>query len=205
MRLLRAGARTRSWLTVGTVAVGLLAGGAWLVEAQWVGGHSLLDDLTRRALAQEVPPPPQPPAVPKPTGVAATNSKRPTGEVVAINPEPASFTMRTPTGTVSSYRVLETTVFMAGRDRPYRFDLVKIGDTVVVRGGGQGKSHAAGGAGAPNGKGKPKPGRGAAVVVTGDGELIARQVMVRPAGEARGGNKGRATGVQNGGSDGAGE
>jgi hypothetical protein len=138
------------------------------------------------------------------------------GQVTQITGDPASFTIQAADGALTTYRVLDTTVFMAGHDRPYRFDLLKQGDTVVVRGGaqGQGQGRSQGQsqaqaqapnapAAAVNAKGKPV--RRAEPAVTDNGEPIARQVMVRPAGVARPGRQGQGAGAQNGGSDGAGQ
>jgi hypothetical protein len=175
-------------LATGVVGVGLLAFGT--VYAGTHGSSGLLDSLTRQVSAQEATPTGAPSA--KPNSPAAANSKQPTGQVTLITSEPASFTMRAADGTLTTYRVLDTTVFMAGRDRPYRFDLLKQGDTVIVRGGQQGRNQ-----GRAQGQGQA---RGAA-----NGELIARQVVVRPAGEAGPGHKRQGAGAQNGGSDGAGQ
>ena len=194
MRLVRAGARARWWLAAGIVGAGLLAGGAWCVGKPEVAAAGLLGALTRPASAREVPAPPQTPAEPNPSGAAATNSKRPTGQVSQLTAEPASFTMQTADGTPTMYRVLDTTVFMAGRDRPYRFDLLKVGDTVIVRGGGRGRAQAGGATqaiGASNARGRPTPARTAGVAAPGESEPVARLVMVRPAGEQRGGKRGR--------------
>ena len=79
--------------------------------------------------------------------------------------------------------MLDTTVFMAGRDRPYRFGLLKQGDHVVVRGGGAGKPAEDAQAAAPPGAGKAKNKQARAAGQGGmaDGEPVARQVVVRPA------------------------
>jgi hypothetical protein len=98
------------------------------------------------------------------------NARRPTGEVVSISQEPAGLTMQTATGEHLTFRVLQTTVFAAGRDRPYRFELLKVGDQVTVVIGGQGQQQA------------QKP-RAAARNAQANGEIVARQVLVRPAAE----------------------
>jgi hypothetical protein len=96
---------------------------------------------------------------------------------------------------------------MAGPDRPYRFDLLKEGDHVVVRGGaGKAADDAQAATPAQNGKGKNKQARAPGQNATVDGEPVARQVLVRPAGEkVRHGKNGQAA-IQpdlstNGGSD----
>jgi hypothetical protein len=97
--------------------------------------------------------------------------------------EPPSFTMRTADGQLIIYLVQPTTVFRAGRDRPYSFGLLKAGDTARVRAG---------------------PGRR---IDAGDGSArTARLVIVRPAGEQPGGQQARpgaAKASQKGGRSGA--
>lgn len=183
MRVLRSRSLAVGWLATGAVAGGLLIGSAWYAAANnLVAGP--VTSLAPRASAQEVAPPA--PAAPGPS-----NARRPTGEVTDVTAEPAAFTLRGPDGTETTYRVLDTTVFMAGHDRPYRFELLKQGDHVVVRAGGAGKAdQAATGPGpAGSGKGKQKPAAAADVV---DGEPVARTVMVRPAGEKPRGKPGQA-------------
>ena len=240
MHSLRSGSRARSWLAAGaiTLGVGVLGGGSWYA-ASHPQSASLLDSLTQRAVAQEIPATkPQAAAKaqaapPQAASPNAGNSRRPMGQVTQITSEPAAFTIQGPTGALTTYRVLPTTVFMAGHDRPYRFDLLKDGDTVVIRGGGQGKQTGQGQAAnaaaqapgaapeAVNRQGKPQAARPAAVPGSPDGDLIARQVMVRPDGERKAGagngkkapgngtqvgtGTGSDTGAQNGGSNGAGE
>ena len=176
MLSLRAGSRVLGWVAAGIVAGGLLVGSAWYATSNHLTDE-LLDSLTGRASAQEI-------ASAAPPGPGATNSRRPTGEVTQITPDPAAFTLRTGDGVETTYRVLDTTVFMAGHDRPYRFDLLKQGDHVVVR-GGVGKTAEDTQATAPTGagKGKNKQARAASPDGMVDGEPVARQVMVRPAGE----------------------
>jgi hypothetical protein len=199
MRLLRSRSRALTWLTAGVAGIGLLAGSVRYGSSHGLT-YSALDGLAQRASAQEDTAAPPAPAAP-----ARTNSKRPTGEVTQVTADPASFTVHTADGTLTTYRVLGTTVFMAGRDRPYRFDLLQQGDTVIVRGGSQGNAQgvAAPAAGATGANGRPRPPR-AARSRGADGQLIARQVTVRPAGEAGAGRRGRAAGAQNGGSNAAG-
>jgi hypothetical protein len=57
--------------------------------------------------------------------------------VTAIEQSPPSFTVRSiQDGSDSTYRVLDTTVFYVPPDRPYNFGLLKVGDQVLVAGGG---------------------------------------------------------------------
>ena len=176
MHALRVRRQAIGWLAAGVVAGGLVVGGAWYATSSQLDDR-LLADLTGRAAAQEI----APPASPKPT---AQNSRRPAGVVTEITAEPAAFTIRSETGDETTFQVLDTTVFMAGNDRPYRFDLLKQGDQVTVR-GGAGKATEGAQAAAPtvNGKGKNKQARAAGPNGMADEEPIARQVMVRPAGE----------------------
>lgn len=192
MRSLHSRSFVLSLLAAGALAGGLLVGSAWYATS-----HSLtagpVASLAGRASAQEAIPP----------APAAPNSRRPTGEVTAITTDPAAFTLRAEDGTLTTFRVLDSTVFMAGHDRPYRFELLKQGDQIVVRGGGAGKAEQAASASTP-----AKPGRGKPAQPIGaqDGEPIARQVMVRPAGEKVKGKKGQAASApanaSDGGSDG---
>ncbi|HZO24491.1 MAG TPA: hypothetical protein VFH48_00680 [Chloroflexota bacterium] len=197
MRLLRSRSLAFAWLAAGALAGGLLVGSAWYATSHNLTA-GLLTNLAGQASAQEVAPP-------GPAAPAPTTSRRPTGEVTEITADPAAFTLRAEDGTLTTYRVLDTTVFMAGHDRPYRFELLKQGDQVVVRGGGAGKVDpaAAASASAQAGKGK---GKQAQPTSAQDGELIARQVMVRPAGEKVKGKKGQAASApanaDDGGSDG---
>jgi hypothetical protein len=184
------------WLAAGTVVGGLLVGGVWFASAHGVT-PKLLADLARPASAQEAAPTPQP--------ATAAISRRPTGTVTQISSDPASFTVQAPDGTQTTYRVLDRTVFMAGRDRPYHFDLLKVGDEVVVRGGGQGQAAGATTAPAGAGKGKARPARAAGTDDTTDGEPVARQVIVRPAGAVGARKAGRGAGAQQGGTNGIGQ
>lgn len=204
------------WLTATVVGGGLLAGGIWYGYTQGAASGVLAQEAapvtaTPGASTEAAPRGPVAQAAPKPTAKAAakpgqnTNSRRPMGEVVAITPDPSSFTIRNAAGEQQTFRVLQTTVFAAGRDRPYRFELLKVGDSVTVAAGGMGQGA---GAGASN-PDKPKPAaspvpkpagaarraatkpagqgqgpRAAARAAQANGELIARQVLVRPAGEA---------------------
>ena len=202
--------RASTWRWLGAVALGggLLAWGVWYVAANDLT-RSLPSRLIPEAAAQEIPAP----ALPAPAATDKKNGRKPMGEVTQITAEPAAFTLRTPAGSELTFSVLDGTVFMAGRDRPYRFDLLKVGDQVVVRGGGQVKAPdgaaATGPAAGGNGKGNQTR---AARANAGDGTLIARQVMVRPAGEQRERKKEKIepaalspAGTTNGGSDGAGQ
>jgi hypothetical protein len=196
---LRARSRALGWLAAGAVAGGLLVGSAWYATSNHLT-DGLLPGLMGQAAAQEIAPPA--PAVP-----AAANARRPTGEVTQVTADPASFTLRTGDGVETTYRVLDTTVFLAGHDRPYRFDLLKQGDHVTVRGGaGKPVDEATASAPASPGKGKNKQARAAGQNGMVDGEPVARQVMVRPAGEkVKNGKQGSAAslpaGSTNGGSD----
>ena len=205
----RTGARAVAggWLAAGLVAGGLLTGGAWFASAQGLTpglASALPAGWIGRASAQAAPATPQPRAAAGPGQATpgAGNIRKPTGEVTEITAEPASFTVRVADGTLATYRVLDTTVFMAGRDRPYNFGLLEVGDEVVVRGAGQRQDATATPRKAVPAAGKPTPGRTAAA--QGD-EPIARQVIVRPAGQARRANNGQKTGAQNGGSNAAGQ
>src|SRR5947208_2056284 len=79
-------------------------------------------------------------AVPPPTPAPAAAAPQPglggpaIGQVTAIGRDPSTFTILTQSGDQLTYRVLDTTVFAAGRDRPYNFGLLKIGDEVRLRG-----------------------------------------------------------------------
>src|SRR4051794_2049472 len=146
MRSLRPRLRAGGWMAVGAVAGGLLVGGAWYASAHDLT-TGLLDASAGRGsiVAQAVPNYPAGPTptvnpsiaqypapAPKP---AQPNSRRPSGEVTQIAANPAAFTIRTPAGALMTFEVLNTTVFMVGHDRPYRFDLLKQGDEVTVRDG----------------------------------------------------------------------
>ena len=188
MHALRVRRQAIGWLAAGIVAGGLVVGGAWYATSSQLDDR-LLAALTGRAAAQEI----APPASPTP---AAQNSRRPAGIVTEITAEPAAFTIRAQAGDETTFQVLDTTVFMAGHDRPYRFDLLKQGDQVTVRGGGAGKAAEGAQATAPtvNGKGKNKQARAAGPNGMANEEPIARQVMVRPAGEKmKQGKNGQAT------------
>jgi hypothetical protein len=201
MRSLRSRVHAVGLVAAGALLGGLLVGGAWYATSTDLT-DGLLRGLTGRAAAQEaLPPMPAKPA-------NATDSRRPTGEVTQITFDPATFTLRAADGAETTFRVLDTTVFMAGRDRPYRFDLLKQGDHVTVRGGGAGKAVENAQAAPPAGsdQGKTKQARAAGQAGTPDGEPIARQVQVHPAGEkGKKGKDGQAasltTSGTNGGSD----
>ncbi|MCC7104798.1 MAG: hypothetical protein IT307_06620 [Chloroflexi bacterium] len=91
--------------------------------------------------------------------------------MIAKTDAPPTLTVHDDNGPDVTFRVLDRTVFAAGRDRPYNFSLVAVGDTVRVRGGIP-----------PAGRGRG-PGQTAAVDA---GELpVARYVMVRPASDRR--------------------
>lgn len=136
----------------------------------------------RQALA-----PGQAVAKPAPPGAAF-------GLVTAIVGDPLSFSFRTEAGEVIRVRVLETTVFAAGVDRPYNFGLLKVGDGVWVRFSATGMMDGAARRGRVGGRMLAEP---------AEGESVARQVTVRPAGEgpARQAQAGR--GSVRGGGDGA--
>ena len=106
------------------------------------------------------------------------------GSVTAITPTPPSFTILTSTGQEVTYRVLATTVFTAGRDRPYNFGLLKVGDEVRLRGAQRqpaAGTPAAGRTGAQQGIQRQRPG----LTDQAGSEPVARFVVVRPAGERR--------------------
>jgi hypothetical protein len=102
------------------------------------------------------------------------------GEVTAIGSNPASFTVHYPTGYEVTLRVLDTTVFDAGRDRPYRFDLLKVGDSVRIKGAPPAPRP---GAGAKPGDQRPAGGAGRRAAGAAEGGPVARRVTVLPAGE----------------------
>src|SRR5439155_7151934 len=138
------------------------------------------------------------PAIPPPTPVPAAAAAQPglggpvMGQVTAIGQDPSTFTILTPSGDQLTYRVLDTTVFTAGRDRPYNFGLLKIGDEVRLRG------RATPPAAMAQQSGQPAPGRelgagqGAASSEAGS-QPAALFVIVRPAGEQRAGLLGHAS------------
>src|SRR5207249_4310587 len=137
---------------VGAVAGALVAGGASYAAtrlsispfapptaplAAETGSAASAAPQARKA---PVSPPPPTPAPQTPPATAAGSSPQPgvggpvIGQVTAINQSPDSFTVLTPGGGQVTYRVLDTTVFSAGRDRPYNFGLLKVGDEVRLRG-----------------------------------------------------------------------
>jgi hypothetical protein len=214
------------WLAAGAIGIAVIAGGIGYAIARFPSG-SVLDSLTRRAVAQEAPTPATPAAA-RTAGDAAAgtstaavaanaaNPRKPTGTVTQITPDPPSFTLQAADGTVTTYSVLPTTVFMAGRDRPYQFDLLKTGETVIVRGGqiglqtpGQG-SPAVAPPTTANGAAVARPSVATRAIARGaatasNGEPIARVVVVQPAGEGGRTKNGQNGAAQNGGSDGAGQ
>jgi hypothetical protein len=222
-----------AWLAAGAVGIAVIAGSIGYAVARFPTG-SLLNSLTRRAVAQE-PPTPMTPAAARAAGstaagtagangAAAANQRKPTGTVTQVSPDPPSFTVQAADGTMTTYSVLPTTVFMAGRDRPYHFDLLKTGDTVVVRGGqiglqASGQQPAA--VASPttaNGAAAARPRVAARAIAqraaaANSGEPIARIVVVRPVGEGdrvgngqnSAANSGQNGAAQNGGIDGAGQ
>lgn len=116
------------------------------------------------------------------------------GAVTAISQEPASFIVRTQEGEALTFRVLDITVFAAPPDRPYRFGLLKVGDLVRVRGGiprpGQLRALEAMEAqvqceAQPQTGRPPRGAAGRQGLELREGEMVARLVLVRPAGEAR--------------------
>jgi hypothetical protein len=198
MRSLRS--RWWRWLTAAALGGGLVAGGAW-----YANSYYLIDALTGKAAAQEAAATAQPaataPTAPQATAPqAGAGARRVIGEVVQISADPTSFTIRAPTGDETAVRVREGTVFMAGHDRPYSFSLLKPGDQVDVRILGQGKAaNADPSAPSPPGAGRAKratTGGQNAVGPSGQAadEPVARQVVVRPAGEPARGKPGRAVG-----------
>jgi hypothetical protein len=218
MRLLRSGSRVPASLgrlAAGAIGIAVIAGGIGYAIARFPSG-SVLDSLTRRVVAQAAPTPAAAGTSATAGSANAANPRNPIGTVTQITPDPPSFTLQTADGTLTTYSVLPTTVFMAGRDRPYHFDLLKTGDTVVIRGGqvglqspGQGPAAVASSTTANDASG---PGRNAAVRAgargagaTNSGEPIARIVVVRPAGEGGRARNGQNGAAQNGGSDGAGQ
>jgi hypothetical protein len=188
------------------VAGGLMVGGAWYATSHNLTA-GLLDAATSQgtAVAQVVP---HYPAGPTPTIVpgvaqypapapkpAQANSRRPSGEVTQVNTNPAAFTMRTPTGDLLTFEVLTTTVFMAGHDRPYSFDRLKQGDEVIVRDGPDKVPVPNATPGPAGGKARGTTAHTSLAPRPAPGELIARQVIVRPSGEQAKGKKGQAAGV----------
>jgi hypothetical protein len=136
-------------------------------------------------LQEQAPTSPTPILPPKPE-----NARRAMlAEVTAISIDPASFTVRKHDGSEVTYRVLEATVFMAGKDRPYNFSLLNVGDRVRVKGNEQQLA-----AGQPA---RPKAKRAQIVGIDGNAVPTARRVIVRPAGEnaAKVGKKGAADGA----------
>lgn len=251
------------WLTSLVVGVAVVAGGAGYAAAHALNGgltsglaSSLIGSTAEQTTAGQTTAAPtaspvaaaaapkpgqaggQTPGQPQGPAPVQANNQRIMGEVVGITPDPATFTILTTAGAQATFRVLDTTVFAAGPDRPYNFGLLKTGDQVNVRGGAGAGAGAGGGAGKvqaepspvadapaakpavkPNARagGKAKPGQGNAGQTTraarpADGTLVARQVMVRPAGESRKGNQGQAAAkpngaanVENGGTNAAGQ
>ncbi len=137
-----------------------------------IGGLAVVGALYRApqpsgdVMAQEAAPEPAAPTAPP--GPA---TKRGLAVVTALTPEPASFSVRREDGEVVTYRVLDTTVFTGGADRPYNFGLLKVGDNVRVKGG--------------------LPGRKAERTGQVDVQPVARRVVVRVAGERRPGGPAR--------------
>jgi hypothetical protein len=196
---------------------GMLVGGAWYATSHNLTA-GLFDGLAAQGarVAQAVP---HYPAGPTPTTVpgiaqypaaapkpAQANSRRPSGEVTQVRADPPAFTIRTPNGDEMTFEVLNTTVFAAGRDRPYRFDLLKPGDWVTVRDGPDKVP-------VPNATPVPAGGEEKRTTVHTSigprppaGESIARQVLVRQAGQtSKVGGKGKQAQLQNGGSNGTGQ
>ena len=116
---------------------------------------------------------------------APAAARRVMGEVTAITADPAAFTVRTQQGDETTYRVLETTVFKAGYDRPYNFGLLKPGDGVIVAVPMDRPAQADAGPPAPAKPGgaaaeRARPPRRAAEI---DALEVPRLVVVRPAGD----------------------
>jgi hypothetical protein len=212
------------WLTAVVVGVAVVAGSAGYAAAHLMtGGLNAGLPGSTPGQATAAAPSASPvaaagaPVVKPEQAQAQANSRRSMGEVVGISPAPATFTIMTPAGAQTTFRVLDTTVFAAGQDRPYNFELLKTGDQVTVRGGAGAKgagvvkvtpeANAAAPAVQPNAPapkpggtakqpGQAKPGRANAARsgAPADGALVARQVMVRPAGEAGKRNLGQRQG-----------
>jgi len=217
MRSLRSRTLAPEWFGVGMLVGGMLVGGAWYATSHnRIAGpfDSLGGQGTRVARAV-----PHYPAGPTPTTVAGiaqypapvpkpvqTNSRRPSGEVTEVSADPPAFTIRTPDGDEMTFAVLNTTVFAAGRDRPFRFDLLRPGDWVMVRDGPD-KVPAPNASPARSGR----EAKGTTVHTSiaprpPAGESVARQVLVRPADEPpKSGGKGKQAHLQNGGGDGTGQ
>lgn len=172
---------TRAWrpIAVALVAGGIGVGGYWLGQNRPAGAVQ-----AQVSTASTASPAPTPQGLdPKAVKVSA----RPGGTVTAIMSDPAGFTFRLDSGEDKTVRVVDGTIFQAGRDRPYSFGLLKVGDLVRVQAPGLGPKAAAGQAnpsGAatkPNGAARKPNGAGSAFAP--DGTPIARRVIVRPAGE----------------------
>jgi hypothetical protein len=172
--------RHASWrsLAAAAVFVGAVGVGTAFRAAPNVWGGPLLQ-------SQQPPAPAAPILPPKPE-----NAKRAMlAEVTAISMDPASFIVRKDDGSEVTYHVLEATIFMAGKDRPYNFSLLNVGHRVRVKGNEQ--QLAAGQPARPNAK------RAQMVGIDGNAVPTARRVIVRPAGEnaAKVGKKGAADGA----------
>jgi hypothetical protein len=167
---------SRSTLTV--VAVGLLAGGGY-----YAATHLAASPVEGAPAAAGAPSVVGPPAAVPPAAAPGTlpGLVRAGGVVIAKTDAPPTLTVHDENGTDVTFRVLDATIFAAGRDRPYSFGLVAVGDTARVRGGM---------VGAGRGRG---PGR-AAAIDTG-GLPVARYVMVRPASDRRPGPRAGARGA----------
>lgn len=164
------------------------AGGAWLARSQisspMTHEAAQVDLMPSNVDSPEMSPPlaPSGPAA-KPRRLPAKPAQPPaapimsSGVVTTIAPEPASFAFRTESGDEVVVRVLESTVFAAGPDRPYNFDLLKVGDGVRVR------VTPAGPADTPRPGSPPRAPQQPAHTAPTAGEPVARQVLVRPAGE----------------------
>ena len=116
-------------------------------------------------------------------------SAQPAGRITALTTDPTGFTFRDASSAEKTVRVTAGTSFQAGRDRPYNFGLLRVGDYVRVQAPGL-RPKAAGQVKPKDGAKKPgAPGRtqkGAArkdAAFADDGTPIARRVMVRPAAE----------------------
>jgi hypothetical protein len=113
-------------------------------------------------------------------GQAAGGLNQVFGQVTGLASSPPSLTLRTPGGESETFAVLDLTVFNAGPDRPFRFDLVKVGDYVRVREVPltQARQQAQLSANAkPNGR--------PLATALSDGQRVARIVDVRPAAELK--------------------
>lgn len=190
--------RKRAWRSL---AAALLVGGVGL-GGYWLGQHQTVGAVQ----AQAGRPSAATPSSLDPKAVKV--SPHPGGTVTAITNDPTGFTFRLDSGEEKTVRVVDGTIFQAGRDRPYSFGLLKVGDVVRVKGPGLGPKAA--GQANPNGpatkpQGAARKPDGANPAFAPDGTPIARRVVVRPAGEQRRGLGGKKMGAGRAGADQAGQ